>query len=146
MNASLLTDVHESYNFLYGYCNIGVRGKTDRNKPDRVMTDYVAVFCDFLALHKYITLVSDVYFVDNVASLVTIVRGIKFVTIEFIRTLTAKELSKILKRVMGLYTRGSMKVQTNLRNMEFDKTLNDLMDNVVVNTSHAKEHVAEIER
>ena len=47
------------------------RGKTVRQRPDRVMTDYVAVPCDFLALQKYVTLMSDVCFIYNVAFLVT---------------------------------------------------------------------------
>ena len=39
-----------------------------------------------------------------------------------------------------------MKVQTILMDMQFDKTANNLTENVVVNTSTAKEHVMEIER
>ena len=39
-----------------------------------------------------------------------------------------------------------MIVQTILMDMEFDKTADHLMDSTVVNTSAAKEHVAEIER
>ena len=73
-------------------------------------------------------------------------RGIKFVTVEFIQARFAKKLSKSLKRVIKLYFRGSMKVQTILMDMEFDKTRDGLMDNVVVNTSIAKEHVAKIEQ
>ena len=38
-----------------------------------------------------------------------------------------------------------MIVKTFLMDMEFDKAIYDLMENVVVNTSAAKEHVPEIE-
>ena len=110
------------------------------------MIGYVAVPRNFLALHKHVTLVGDVCFVDNVVFLVTMCRGIKFVTIEFIRIQTAKQLSKTLKRVMKVYIRESMQVQTILMDMEFDRKVNDLMCNVVVNTSAANEHVADIER
>ena len=102
---------------IFGPDIAGVRGKAVRQKPDRVVTYYVAVTCNFLALHKYVTLMSDVCFVDNVAFLVTMSRGIKFVTVEFIRTQTAKQLSKSLKISMKLYIRGSMQVQTILIDM-----------------------------
>ena len=108
------------------------------------MTDYVAVTCDFLVLHKYATLVEAVCIIDSVAFLVTMSRGIKFVAVDFIRTRNAKQFSKSLKIVIKLYTRGSMKVQTILMDIEFDKIINNLMDNVVVKNSSAKEHVADI--
>ena len=37
-----------------------------------------------------------------------------------------------------------MKVQTILMDIEFDKIINNLMDNVVVKNSSAKEHVEDI--
>ena len=126
---------------IFGPNIVRVRGKTFRKKPDRVMKYYVAVPRDFLEMHKYVTLVSDVCFVNNVAFLVTMSRGIKFVTVKFISTHTYKQLSKILKRVIKRYTRGYMKVQTILMYTEFDKTVDDMMDNVLVNTSAATKHV-----
>ena len=39
-----------------------------------------------------------------------------------------------------------MVVQTVLMDMEFDKTVDKLLDQTVVNTSAVQEHVAEIER
>ena len=85
-------------------------------------TDYVAIPRDFLALHRFVSLVADVMFVNNIPFLITIYRGIKFVTVEYLRSLTDKELSKKLRRVMKLYGRGSMIVQTILIDMEFDST------------------------
>ena len=125
-------------NAIFGPNIAGVRGKPVRQKSEIVMTDYVAVPREFLELHKYVTLVADVCFVNNVAFLVTISRGIKFVTDEFIMTRTDKQYIKSLKVVMKLYTRGSMKFQTVLMDMEFDKTVKYLMKNVVVNTSSTK--------
>ena len=131
---------------IFGHDIAGVRGKTVGQKPDRVVTYYVAVPCDFLVLHKYVTLVTDVCFVSNAKILVTFSRGIKFVTVELISTRTAKQSSKILKRVMKLYTGEFMKVQTILMDMGFDKTVDGLMNNVVLNTSTGKELVTDIER
>jgi hypothetical protein len=133
-------------NTIYGPDLAGTRGKTVRKKPDRVMLDYVAVPHEFMKLHKYVTLVADVMFVNGIAFLVTMSRGIKFITAEHIPTRTAKQLSKSLKRIMQLYSRGGMVVQTILMDMEFDKTVEPLMVEVTVNTSAAREHVAKIEQ
>ena len=61
---------------IFGTDIAGVRGKTARQKPDIVVTDSVVVPREFLALHKYVTLVSDVCFVYNVEFLGTMSRGI----------------------------------------------------------------------
>ena len=65
---------------------------------------------------------------------------------EHVKSRTAKQLAKSIKRVMQLYGRAGMVVQTVLMDMEFDKTIDELSDRTVVNTSAAREHVAEIER
>ena len=99
-----------------------------------------------LALYWFLSLVADVMFVNNIPFFITMSCGIKFVTVEYLRTRTAKELSKNLKRVMKLYGRGSMIVQNILMDMEFDSTKDELMGKTVVDTSAAKEHVSKIER
>ena len=60
------------------------------------------------------------------------------------RTANAKQLAKSIKRVMRLYFRGGMIVQTVLMNMEFDETVDELLERTVVDTAVAREHVAEI--
>ena len=47
---------------------------------------------------------------------------------------------------MHLYSCGNMIVKTILMDMEFVKTIDELMVQTVVNTSVAKKHIAEIER
>jgi hypothetical protein len=81
-------------NTIYGPDLADTRGKTVRKKPDRVVMDYVVVPREFMKLHKYVTLVADVMFVNGIAFLVTISRGIKFVTTKHVPTRTAKQLSK----------------------------------------------------
>ena len=46
---------------------------------------------------------------------------------------------------MQLYGQAGMVVQTVFMDMEFDKTVDELSDRTVVNTSATQEHVAEIE-
>ena len=66
---------------------------------------YIAVPKDFLKLHKFVTLVADVMFVDDAPLLITVSRGIKFVTVENIPNRTDKQLSRSLKHVMRIYSR-----------------------------------------
>ena len=84
-------------------------------------------------------------FVNNMQFLITMSCGIKIVNVQYILILTAKQLSKKLKIIMKLYSRGSNIVQTILMDMEFDSIKDELMVKIVVNTLVEKYHVAEIE-
>ena len=124
----------------------GVSGNNTRQNPEHVTTDYVDIPRDFLALHKYVNLVADVMFVNNIPFLITMSSGIKFVTVEHITIRTSKQLSKDPKIIMKFYARGSMIVKPILMNVELDSTKDELMGKTVVNNSASKEHVAYIER
>ena len=56
----------------------GNRGKTVRQNPDRVVTDHVAIPREFLKLHKFVTIVADVMFVNGTPLLITMSRIIMF--------------------------------------------------------------------
>jgi hypothetical protein len=70
---------------------------------------------DFVELHKYVTLVADVMFVNGLAFLVTSSRGICLVTIEYLNLKTAKKLIDTLERVVRIYRKAGIIVQTDLR-------------------------------
>ena len=59
----------------------GNRGNTIRHKPDRVVMDYLAVPKCFLKLHRFVTLLEYLMFVSDAPFLITMSRGIKFVTV-----------------------------------------------------------------
>ena len=93
------TTIHNVKNAHATFCPdiAGLRGKTVRHNPDHVMINYVSIPRYFLKLHKYVTLVDDVIFVNNILFLVSILRGFKFITVEYIPARTAKHLSKFEK-------------------------------------------------
>ena len=93
---------------------------------------------DFINLHKFVTLVADVIFVNDVKFLITVSHDIKFVMIEHIPTRTAKQLTKSLNWVMKIYSRNVMIEQTVLTDMDFDKTIEEITENIILNTSAAK--------
>ncbi len=122
-----------------------LRSKTTRTKPEHVRADYVKIPRDFMDLHKYMTIVADVMFVNGLPFLVTSSRGISLVTIEFLPSRTAKQLANSIERVLRIYGRSGFVVQTSMMDMKFEK-LKDLLTNVALNTTATQEHVGEIER
>ena len=116
----------------------GTKGNIVQQNPDRVAIDYVAVSKDFMKPQKFVTLVADVMFVNGAPFLITVSRCTNFVTVEDIPTPTAKQLSKYLKYVYKIYYISSMIVKTVFMDMDFDKTIEDPMINIVVNNSAAK--------
>ena len=88
---------------IFGPILCGTRGEIVRQKPEHLTTDYVAISRGGLALHRFVSLVADVVFVNNIHFLITMSSSIKCVTVGYLSSCTAKELSKKLKRVMKLY-------------------------------------------
>ena len=137
-------DVHNA-NQIFGPDLANLRGKTVRRSPEHVAIDYVEIPRDFLDRYRDVTLTADVMFVNGLPFLITSSRGINLVTIEFATTRTAANLCKLLNRVVTIYAAAGLKIQTVMMDMEF-QPLQDLMPNIIVNTTAANEHVAEIER
>ena len=61
----------ENANRIFGPDLANLRGKTIRTKPEHVHIEYVQIPRDFVELHKYVTLVADVMFVNGLPFLVT---------------------------------------------------------------------------
>ncbi len=89
---SSLRDIKNAHR-IYGPDLANLRGKTTRTKPENVREDYVKIPRDFKELHKYVTIVADVMFVNSLPFVVTSSRGICLVTIEFLPSRTAKQLA-----------------------------------------------------
>jgi hypothetical protein len=99
---------------------------------------------DFVQLHKYVTLVADVRFVNGLSFLVTSSRGLSLVTIEYLPSRTAKCLVHTLQKVCRIYGTAGFVVQVAMMDMEFEK-LRDMLPNVTLNTTAARKHVGEID-
>ena len=84
-------------------------------------------------------------FVCGLPFLVTYSRSIKYNTLEFIPTWTARQLANSLMKVVYGYAHGGFVVNLMLMDQEFEK-IKDVMPLVEVNTTAAREHVPEIER
>ena len=50
---------------LFGPNRLGLRGKTVRQRPERVIPEYLDIPQDFYRLHHFVTLTADVMFVNS---------------------------------------------------------------------------------
>ncbi|KAL7460338.1 LOW QUALITY PROTEIN: hypothetical protein ACHAXS_000795 [Conticribra weissflogii] len=82
-------------------------------------------------------------FVDGVPVLVTVSRGIKFITIEHTPQQTVHQLKQSLMRVMQIYARAGFTVQTILVDGQFELLKQQLFK--LNNTTASSEHVGEVE-
>jgi hypothetical protein len=96
-------------------------------------------------LHKYVTLVADVMFMNGLSFLVTSLQGTSLVTFEHLPSRTTKRLVHNLKRVFRIYMTAGFVIQTALMDMEFEK-LRTMMPHVALNTTAAREHDGEVEQ
>ena len=95
--------------------------------------------------HKFISIASDVFFVDGIVFLLTVAIKLKFVTVEHAPVRTTKSLVKSIKRMLQVYDRAGFTVRYIMMDGEFEK-VKDLLPTIVCNTNAAKEHIAETER
>ena len=80
----------------------GLRGETVRQRPERVVPEYLGIPRDVYLLHHFVTLTADVMFVIGLAFFNTLGRDIRFGTAEHVPYRTAKQLAKSLLKVVQL--------------------------------------------
>ena len=100
-----------------------MRGKSTREKPERVDTSETVVPWYFYGLNKYVTLTADVTFVNRVSLLLTLSRKTSLFTSRYLTSRTAAQLSSSLDKVNKLYARGGFSIRVILMDMEFDKVV-----------------------
>jgi hypothetical protein len=122
---------------IFGPDLASIRGKTVQRTPAPVVADYVAVPCALVEQNKVVTLAADVFFVDGMAFLITVLRQIKFITAEHVQVRTGTSLSKHLTCVLQVYECAGFKIRTILMDGEFEK-VKDLMPCMECNTTAVK--------
>ena len=100
---------------IYGPALEDVRGKTTRRKPVRVKESHVDVPRAVAERLRYLTMAADVFFVDMIPFLVTMSRGLQFVTAEFTPSRTASKLAGHLKKVLRVYRRAGYVIRDVLQ-------------------------------
>eukprot|EP00804_Cyclotella_cryptica_P009645 CCRYP_011211-RA/>CCRYP_011211-RA protein AED:0.13 eAED:-0.02 QI:0/-1/0/1/-1/0/1/0/116 len=83
-------------------------------------------------------------FVNGLPFFVTLSRGIKLLTIEFLPSRTGNQLHDSLQTVARLYRRGGFLIKMCPMDMEF-KPIKDFLKDMPNNTTTTREHVADVE-
>ena len=81
---------------------------------------------------------TDVTFVQGTPFFITMSHSKKFVIVKHVPTCMDIQFSKSLKIFMKIYSRSIMVVHNVLMDKDLDKTIYDMVVNVVVNTSVSK--------
>eukprot|EP00956_Cyclotella_meneghiniana_P035517 scaffold115573_cov38-Cyclotella_meneghiniana.AAC.1 len=130
---------------IFGPDRGAMRGKTTRKKPSKVRPQLVSIPQQLFERIREVVLAADVMFVDGLPFFVTLSRGIKLFTIEYLPSRTAEQLISNLNKVVKLYRRGGYVVRVALMDMEFEPLV-DQSEDVLINCTAAREHVTDIER
>ena len=122
---------------IFGPDLASVRRKTVRRNPKSIVEKYGAVPKELVSRNKFISMAADVFFVDGIAFLLTVVIKIKFVTVEHTPVRTAKSLVKHIKLVLQVYNRAVSTVRYMMMDGEFEK-VKELLPTILCNTTDAK--------
>ena len=82
-----------------------LKGKTARRQPEVMITDITAVPRKILQLNQWVTISSDIMFVNGLYFVMIIPQWIKFTTVEYVLQWTAGILSKSLDMINDIYNK-----------------------------------------
>ena len=68
VNASDVTNIRS----IFGPNRSGLRGEIDRQRPERIIPEYLGILRDFYRLHHFVKLTADVIFVNGLAFFITL--------------------------------------------------------------------------
>ena len=134
-------------NKIYGAEIAALKGKTTRGRPIPVQLDNVYVPPELIDLHKDVTLVIDVMFINKLAFFITMSRNLKFITVQYVRDRKTTTLAEGIKSVFEIYMSAGFRVRHVLVDGEFEhlrQSCTTMGSNL--NTISANEHVPDIER
>ncbi|KAL7534414.1 hypothetical protein ACHAWF_004829, partial [Thalassiosira exigua] len=123
-----------------------LKGKWTRGRPKRVDGEVVSIPASIIERCRNVILAADVMFVCGLPFLLTLSRGVTFVTVQYVPRRTAPELCNAIKNVVKVYNRAGITPSLAMMDGEFDKLIGLLAHLVEINTTGKNEHVNEAER
>jgi hypothetical protein len=130
---------------VYGPNIGGLKGKTPRRTPAHVMITENPVPPEILKTHGNVSLAVDIMFINKVAFLLTVARGLGIGTVEELDNRQMDNVQRRLSNIIGKYEQRGFKIGTVLADDEFSP-LTTLMPTRSFNICGADDHVPEIER
>ena len=142
-NCSIVTNDVTNTHAIFGPNRPGLRRETVRQRPERVVPEYLEIPKDFYRLHHFVILTADVMFVNGIPFFTTLSRDIRFGTADYVPSCTAKQLAKLSMKIVKLYAVGGFVVRNVLMDGEFEKVKPEV-ELIDINIYAACEHVGEI--
>jgi hypothetical protein len=122
-----------------------LKGKTVITTSLSSMTDYIQIPKEIVGLNHNVTWAISIMFVNGLPFLVSILRNVKFVTVEYLLGRNQPSLIKSIRKIIYLYNKRGFNVNTALMDPEFECLRADLPD-LNLNTTAESGHVLDIER
>jgi hypothetical protein len=125
-----------------------LKGKTTRQKPAPVVSDYVEIPKELIYNHQSVVLCMDGMKINGVPFLTTISQNIMYQTAEWIPHQTPEGYRSVLDNVFCTYNQAGFWITTILCDNKFCPLLNHFQDtyNVKMNYANPQERVPEAER
>lgn len=133
---------------IYGPDIGSLKGKTTRQKPAPVVSDYIEIPRQLYENHQEVVLCMDTMKINGIPFLTTVSRHIMYRTAEWVQNQTSQAYRSVLDNVFRLYNIAGFRITTIHCDNEYKSLMGELEDvyGVAVNYASAQEHVPEIER
>ena len=89
-----------------------LKGKSGMRNPDNVVTDYVEIPWKILESRKELEVSTDIMFVNKLPFLVTISKGLKFTTIDYLSNKLEISLVNFINKIVNYYKSHGLYVRT----------------------------------
>ena len=131
---------------IFGPDVASLKGKTVRRRPEPVVSEYVHVPREILALNNEVEVAADVLFVNGYPFLLSVSRKIKFMTVEYLPRHCEEDLASSIRKIVKLYEKRGFKITQFYMDHEFECLKGRLSNEVPINTTAKSDHFPEIER
>jgi hypothetical protein len=107
---------------IFGPNLASIRGKTVWRKPTRFVTNYVDILWAHIVVHSCVMVAADVMFVNRIPFLMSVLRNINLITVEYTPQHHAPKLGYLIHRIIRTYhARVGFNIQTLLIDNKFEK-------------------------
>lgn len=132
---------------IFGPDVASLKGKTVRQKEAHVEMAITPIPQDVMERHREVIVCFDVMYINSIAFLVSISRGLKFCTTEALENRRSTTLLTSLRRIKTTYSRRGFIVNQVAGDNEFNALEVGLSEmGIILNTVARDEHVPEVER
>ena len=135
-------DIHIAKD-IYGP-NLGsLKGKTTRRTLPHVPSGTDPIPYELLKRHPGVTIMVDIFFINNIPFLLSLSRGLQFLTVEVLPNRQIVMVKDRIRSICKLYQRRGFKVESLHADSEFEPIRSEFP---FINTSDADDHQPDIER